>query len=358
MKKLLIILSILVIMLAACNNNRVTPDKGTPGPTAVTTPSPSPEPDKAADYFPLTENIHMQYKGTGNEYAQYETWVDYIKDDKIQIRESNGGTVSVNVYRLEDGALRKVYTQAEVYYLHDFTNLVNTDEIIIKEPIQVGTSWTLTDGTVRNITAIDKEVETPSGKYTALEVTTTWADSITKDYFVKGIGLIKNEFVSTDSTMTVTSELEKTENNVPMKQSVGFYYPEFEKDRVVYISRTIETNTNDNVIEKIEQGLRTIPENSGLAPVLSANAKVLGYYLDESAGILTVDFSSQLVTEMNAGSGFEGMLIKSIVNTFGSYFQKEKVIITLEGKPYESGHIVMKTGEFFKVETGDTVEYK
>ena len=61
---------------------------------------------------------------------------------------------------------------------------------------------------------------------------------------------------------------------------------------------------------------------------------------------------------MNAGSSFEDMLLRCITNTFGLYYQKDNVIITIEGKPYESGHFKLEPGESYKVKIDDVKEYK
>jgi diadenosine tetraphosphate (Ap4A) HIT family hydrolase len=61
---------------------------------------------------------------------------------------------------------------------------------------------------------------------------------------------------------------------------------------------------------------------------------------------------------MNAGTSLEGMIITSITNTFGGYYQTSKVKITLDGKPYESGHFLLKPDEFFTVDTENSYEYK
>lgn len=63
-----------------------------------------------------------------------------------------------------------------------------------------------------------------------------------------------------------------------------------------------------------------------------------------------LDFSKELVSEMNAGSAYETMILQCITNTIGIYYGVHKVYITIEGKSYESGHIAKKKGEFFTVD--------
>lgn len=84
----------------------------------------------------------------------------------------------------------------------------------------------------------------------------------------------------------------------------------------------------------------------------------MGVSLDDEKDTVTVDLSSDFVKEMNAGTSFESMLLDSVTNTFGNYYLKSKVIITIEGMPYESGHIIMKQGEAFNVKAEGVVQYK
>jgi len=61
---------------------------------------------------------------------------------------------------------------------------------------------------------------------------------------------------------------------------------------------------------------------------------------------------------MNAGSSYESLILQSITNTIGTYYGVDKVYITVEDKPYVSGHIEMKKGEFFTVNLTNSVELK
>lgn len=67
-------------------------------------------------------------------------------------------------------------------------------------------------------------------------------------------------------------------------------------------------------------------------------------------GRVYVDFSRDLVEEMNAGSGTEMLILQAIVNTIGEYYGVEEVVLTVEGNPYESGHILMEEDQAFEVD--------
>ncbi|MGH4051718.1 MAG: GerMN domain-containing protein [Clostridium sp.] len=72
-------------------------------------------------------------------------------------------------------------------------------------------------------------------------------------------------------------------------------------------------------------------------------------YLNKD-GIVYVDFTKEIVSEMDAGAGYEVQVLQCITNTLGRYYNVKKVYITIEGNPYYSGHILMKKGEFFTVD--------
>lgn len=363
MRKISLVLILCLLFLTACGAKNKLPQEGTDqNPTESQQEQSSKGSveevqEKVEDYFPLVKDVHMKYRGEGNEYAEYETYVDYVKDGIIQIREMTPGTVMAKVYKVSGGELKEVFSQGETYYRHDYTLSVNRDEVLIKEPIKEGTSWTLADGSARSITGVGKDVKTPAGEFKALEITTDMKDSLIKDYYVKNIGIVKTEYRDKKDIFTVLSELEKLEKGVTIKESIRFYYPDFLKDRLAYVDKDVKLSTNDDLLPIFEKEFKSIPEGSELTKVLTPNVKIKGCSIDEEEGILTVDFSSNLISEMNAGSGLEMMIVKSIANTLGGYYQKDKVVITLDGKEYESGHILLKSGEYFKVDTKGAVEY-
>lgn len=366
MKRIFIILTLCVMLLSACGSNGSTDQNATSTGTTAETTTPGTQASsgnlvseaKVADYFPLAGDVHMKYKGTGNEYAEYETYVDYVRDNVMQVRKNNGGTEVVIVYKIKDGALISAFSRGETYYKYDYTSMSEGEDVLLKEPLAVGTAWIAKDGSERSITAVDKQIETPAGIFSAIEVTTKIKDATDKDYYVKGTGLVKSEYNLNDASMKVTSELEKVEKDVAFKHNVRFYFPQFDKDRIVYIEREIAIKTNEDMKLKFQEELKLIPETGGLAKTLTKNTQILSYKLDDEKDTVTVDLSSDFVKEMNAGTSFEGMLLNSIINTFGDYFMKSKVIILIDGKPYESGHIVMKQGEAFDVKKEGIIQFK
>ncbi len=327
MKKVrFILLAALLCLLAACNRTA---------------------PAKILDYFPLTGNVHLVYQGEGNEYAEFETYVDYQSNSAIQLRVLNPGTTSVNVYVLENGMLKKVYAAGETYFRVNAMALREEAEIMLKEPLQTGTAWTLANGSTRSITAINKKITVPAGTFNALEITTVAAEATNKDYYAPGIGLILREFIpKSDPNTKISSALLKMEAETPLEQTVRFYYPDFDHEQLVYLEQTIKLFSNDEIYAAFTKQMQQVPQGSGLQPLMSKAASVLGVRFDRETGLLTVDLSAEFVSEMNAGTTLESMLLNSVANTFGYYFQTKQVAITIAGKPYASGHVVFEEGEY------------
>ena len=249
------------------------------------------------DYFPFEEDVHRTYAGIGNEYAAFESWVDYIKDGALQLRKNNSGTELVEVYMIEDGALLRVYSQEETYFRQDFTDQRGDSEIMLMEPLETGTSWTLENGLQRSITATNAAVTVPYGTFTALEVTTVYDGSTTKSFYAPGLGLIKTEFISGEDMEPITSELENYEEGSPLRQYAHFYYPDFTNDRVAFVEQTFEIHTNEEIAGIFEQVLKTVPEGSGLTPVFPEDAALNSVTYDIASGVVTADVSPQFITK-------------------------------------------------------------
>lgn len=355
LKKLSILLCLAFMFLVSCNKN-----SNTNNPTGDKTPTNNTtnqsEKYTIKDYYPFKENVMLTYEGVGNEYAEKTVYTDFINKDKIQIRIINGGTTLAQVLQYTDGELRSLVSEGEFYYRDNLTNNEYTKyEVLLKEPLQKGTSWTLSDGKKRYISAIDKEIQTPSGNYKAIEVTTEYEDSKTYDYYALNKGLVKSIFKA--SGMEVTTSLEKITENAPVVQTTKFYYPDYANDRMVFVKKALNFNTNDDTLEVFEKYFKESP-NKDISPLIGKNVKISKLYLDQKSNTVMIDFTENLVTEMNAGSGLEAAILKGITNTLGDYYNTTNVIITMNGKPYGSGHILLEEGEVLRTDYKNIIEYK
>lgn len=357
MKKLLLIISLLLslVLLSSCTSNDAVKPSEDNKPTPPETKA---ELRTIKDYYTYQENAKYVYEGQGNEYASYTVFIDYKSGNRVQLRSNNGGTEMVKVLENKDGELRLLLSRGECYYRENLTQVTSSNvEILLKEPLKLGTSWTLADSRKRSISNLEVNVTTPSGTYKTLEVTTEGKEGKegkTLDYYAPNIGLVKSVFTSNE--LEVSSTLSKLETNVPFVQTVRFYYPNANVDKLYSLNKQISFKTNDITRIIFENAFKDLPKGD-LAKILGPNVKIKSLYLSKDNRVY-IDFSKELVSEMNAGTGYESLILQSITNTIGTYYGVDKVYITIEGNPYASGHIEMKKGEYFTVNLTNSVELK
>ncbi|WP_315117959.1 GerMN domain-containing protein [uncultured Clostridium sp.] len=350
-KKFLAILLIPALLLVGCGKGKNSGDNKKPetsdkGNIAYT----------IKDYYPFKENIKIKYKGIGSEFAEKTVFTDYIRGNKVQLRVVNPGTTSAQVLEIKDGELRLITSKEEYYHRDSIIDIENKNyEILLKEPLIKGTTWSLPNGSKRFVSDIEKEVETPAGKFKALEVTTENADYTSYDYYVLNKGLIKSIYKAKD--LEVITTLESIEENAPVTQTVKFYYSDYAEDKIYFINKTLKFNTNDDVKAAFEKEFKE-NLNANITKLIGDKVSINKIYLDSNTNTAKIDLSSNFVKEMNAGSGYEMALLKCITNTLGNYYNVDKTTITLDDKPYSSGHISMKENEPIKVDYENVKEYK
>lgn len=310
---------------------------------------------KVENYFPTKLNVKYIYEGHGNEFASYSVFTDYFSGNRMQLRYNNGGTEYVEVLENNNSEISVIFKKGECYYRENMTQTTaGLADIILKEPLVVGTTWTSAENKKRYISATDFEVATPSGTYLTVEVTTEENDGKTLSYYAQDVGLVQT--VSRIDTSRVFSMLSKIEYDVPFAQNCSFFYPDVNADKIYYVERKLYFNTNDVTKQKIESEMKKMPKGD-FGRLLGPNTVINNLYIN-TENIACVDFSDELLTEMNAGAGYEGMIMQCITNTIGNYYDVDKVYITVSSNPYSSGHIEMKEDEYFTVDLSNCVELK
>jgi Sporulation and spore germination. len=301
---------------------------------------------KVADYFPFRSNVKYTYEGKGNEFAGYEVYTDYTSKDRIQQDVENGGTVTARVYEVKGGKLIRTLSRGEIYYRENMLGQTDaTEEVLLMEPLKKGTSWKLKDGGQRTITGLSTKIETPMGTFSTIEVITENDDGTTIDYYARNIGLVKTIFQS--GGMEVSSALTSVEENAARKQTVKFYYPDTATGKIRYQEKEVAFHTNDETGKVLEEAYKSAVSDV-MGVVLPTDAAIKSLSLDDKKRV-HVDFNSAFSTDMNAGAAYETMILQSVADTFGNYYGTEEVILTVEGKPYESGNIKMQQDQTIPV---------
>lgn len=210
MKRFIFFLALLLIMTAAASCNlRPVKNQTAPDPPPKATPTP-PAAASLRDYFPIGQGSTWSYLGQGNEYASFTREVVFTGNGQAQFKEDNGGTVSSSIFEVSGSQLKRIYFKGESY---DTINLLNKgytsndNTVFLKEPLQVGTSWSSGKSTRRIVqTAI--QVQTPAGTFNdciMVEIKEANSTGLTSEYYARGVGMVKREF--TDKEASISSSL-------------------------------------------------------------------------------------------------------------------------------------------------------
>lgn len=322
--------------------------------TDIETENNEPEILKAEDFLPVKENVRYEFAGEGNEFASYDMYIDYTSGNTVQQRINNGGTEIVKVFKAGDGKVSELMSKGEIYYRENFLDSEfspDDENIMLMEPIEAGTAWTLNDSSIMTITSTSFDIETPSGNYKAVEVTTAndQGEITNLDYYVKDVGLVKTVFSPGENQ--ISSTLSKITEDVLFEQTISFFYPNANDDILYYEEKTVKFGTNDETGTVLESAYK----DSALGKVFSENTKINSLKID-SDNILHIDLNRAFITEMSAGAMYESLILQSIANTFGKYYNAEKVSLTIEGGTYESGHILFKPEDLLTVDYSNAVK--
>lgn len=309
------------------------------------------------DYYPFLQNIRLHYDGEGSEFVAESVHFDYIYEDRAQIRRQTGGTTLLEVIHYNEGKVYSVLQEGESYQRESFYNIDLEDaenaEILIMEPIEVGTKWEVRDGVQREITNVGMVLETYVGEFEVIEVTTYEEDSTFTVYYGKDYGKVKTVFEADETE--IYAELVEVEEEYAPVQEVTFFYPEFNEDRLVYFSEEIRFDTNVEVEDLFEEYFSRSPreDSEEYTALMSENTRINFIRLNREDFAGHIDFSEEFIAEMNAGTSLESMILSSVVRTIGDYFMVEEVKLTVEGEPYASGHFEFEEGEYLENSPND-----
>jgi len=181
---------------------------GTTGPdSGQKPPLENPADQSISEYFPHTVGSTWKYKGEGNEYASFIREVLYTDGDKAQMQDNNGGTISQSVYRITDNEIVRTFFQGEEYEEKNFIDEESNDNtVLLKKPLKTGEEWQEPNG-IREIIDTNSTVETPAGKFEGcIKIEIDTQGSVMFEYYKAGVGLVKREFISGDTTITSSLE--------------------------------------------------------------------------------------------------------------------------------------------------------
>ncbi|SKA84814.1 Sporulation and spore germination [Caloramator quimbayensis] len=309
---------------------------------------------KISDFFTFKGNFKISYQSLGNNYSSRTVYIDYIKGNRIQLRIVTPSTVTGQVIESDNGELKLLTLRDEFNYIDDLTSYVNKEpEILLKEPIKLGNSWTLPNGSKRFISGIDMDVETPIGRFKCLEVTTKSKDSTKIDYYALGFGPIKT--IYKDNNSISETVIDKVENSSKLIQIIKFYYPD-NSSNIIYIKNKEYFKTNDLLKDIIEKNFKSAPFNT--LNLISDDTKINKLYFNYPEHTVYVDFSKDFLNWLKLNALYEKIILQSIINTLGDYFNTDKICITIEGNTFISSCFITNNSNIYYVDYKNIKEYK
>lgn len=170
-----------------------------------------PETRQARDYFPSSIGSYWNYEGVGNEFASFSSEVVFSEANRVQLKENNGGTMIDSVYEISDTQISRINYIPESYERKDYlSKKANQNTILLKMPLEPGQSWENADDK-REVVSVNASVDSPAGKFDEcikIKISPQPASSTatTYEYYKKGVGLVKREFISGNDTVSSTLE--------------------------------------------------------------------------------------------------------------------------------------------------------
>lgn len=308
------------------------------------------------DYYPFLENTIMEYDGIGNEFAEQVTFTEFVEDNRIQLKVLNPGTTMITILERSRGELKEIFSEAEFYYSENMIDKENkNNNVLLKEPLEKGTSWKIEDGYKRSITGVGVDIKLPYKRLQALEVTTELDEGVKQyDYYAKGIGHVASIYKDGDfEVRTVLKDIKQEVLSVETK----FYYPLNEKAETIYVEKDIKISTNEKIEEILESNFKN-PGINNLAPLISKDTKINSIELDRGSRIVKIDFSKELLNYIEEFEFKEERILQSIVNTLGDYYGTERVYISIDDRPYNSKNLSIKEDGYFKIDLDNIEKFK
>ena len=308
------------------------------------------------DFFPFHPDTIFTFEGTGSEYADQIIYFDYIDNNQAQRRIQTAGTTIGQVVHAEDGKIVIRYAKEEFYSFYPlFSEESDQAEVLLMEPLEVGTEWKLKDGRKRSITDTKASISTPYGEFDAIEVTTKSDESVHRSYYAQDIGFVKSTFESSNGSEPIITELASVEENASWEVNLRVYYPDWEEQLSVYKDFSVSISTNESIEELLTKYLQKQPPMDTAAAVLQENVTIQHIDRQPEQQQITIDFNSE-ITEVGMGSDFESQMLQCIVNTVGRYYQLDRVVIAVEGGPYETGHYYLRPTDYLVPDTENSEE--
>ncbi|MDR1687424.1 MAG: GerMN domain-containing protein [Clostridiales bacterium] len=331
-----------ILLLAGCGSKTV-PEENKPAPEDS---MPAPENSEIYEYFPFTENTLYQYAGEGHEYAAYQTYNTFINDNRLQRRIATDVKTydrQTEIFEVSAGELRLI--NGDTFYYHFENQTADEPQknmVLLKEPLELGAKWNITETDTAEVTGVDVDVQTPLGNYKALEITSISANGFNqKDYYVKNVGLVKTTYTTTNNETPITSSLSAITEDTHIMCDYNSFFPIPGTGELSFYEDEVEIRSNYDVIGKLNEILSK-PSPDGLYGALLGTGSLVEINFATNTSAVRLNFDAEIYEMEFSAEVDEEANLYALALTTGRLLGVEQVFIFVDGKPY-SGTFVTKT---------------
>ena len=298
--------------------------------------------DSIHDYFPILTNTNYHYESpTYNELTQ-DIYVTYTGGSRIQRRAATDRVSATEVLQYQEGELRLVFGEENFYFFEDLTAVEPvTDMLLLKEPLIQGQKWNLDVTGASEITAFDVSVSTPIGDFQAMEVATEFNDGRRqKEYYVKGIGLVKTVYSTTDDR-TIEIDLTDITEQASLLVPVDFFYPMPGTDEGYgKEERMLQINTNSDLPALITEQMKIAGQQGYIW--LPGNTVINSIEVDRADNIIVFTLSDNDGINTEEGA-------RALADTLGHFYGVGRVRPAVNGKDFTTGGKIYGPSDFIPV---------
>jgi hypothetical protein len=276
--------------------------------TAAQTGDPSGK--SVMDYFTLKSNTYYEYESSTHDELSQQSYVSYTGGNRIQRRVSASSMSSTEVIEYKDGALALIFGEPTFYFFESLLDVEpNMSLIILKEPLFEGQTWKPDEYSDVVVTSMETQVATPSGNYSAMEVTTSYTDGrLQREYYAPGVGLVRTEYTTADGS-TLDYSLARVSEGAELEVLTDFYNLDGEA-----LERSVSLGTNADLAAIFTNELHK--PVAGGEPLLPENVSILDLEVDRSENCVIMNLSSDL----GLLGDTEVKTLQALADTLGNFF--------------------------------------
>lgn len=284
------------------------------------------------DFMPVAENSTVFFDGdeTFSLHPQYSdaTHIQLSRvDNGMQyVLEHNGEGVFVTA-AAEERYYRQNLLLVEA---NDYDNTIEEPVLYLPEDIEVGHTWESGGFQFKILEATEQQVRVERKDSAGTLVL----------LFEKGKGVVEaTASAEGDGVKQISMVNDATAN--PERELV-FFYPDANDDsgELLFAKYVRHTFTTNEVTRESLPAL--IAENAGDYYNYIPESTAINYLYKGKDNVAYVDFNDAF--QLEGGHGYEALFLNATAETVRHLLGADAVYLTVEGHPYEGGHIEMEEG--------------